>query len=112
MKEEKQAAPAAAPSKPRRKFAATFKREAVALWLKSGKSAREVGGQLGISQEHLYDWQKQYGPPTPATEAQRDEELARLREEVACLREQRDILKKTLGILSEPLPNATNGLMR
>ena len=32
--------------------------------------------------------------------------------EVARVGEQRDILKKTLGILSEPLPNATNGSKR
>jgi hypothetical protein len=30
--------------------------------------------------------------------------------EVGHLREQRDILKKTLGILSEPSSNATHGL--
>jgi hypothetical protein len=33
-----------------------------------------------------------------------------LRREVDYLRQQRDILKKTLGILSEPLSSALNGL--
>ena len=32
--------------------------------------------------------------------------------EIRHLREQRDILKKTLGILSEPSTNAINGLTR
>lgn len=108
MKEVKNAAPSAAPIKPRRKYDATFKREAVALWLKSGKSAREISEGLGISQNHLYDWKDQYGPATAATEAQRDEELARLRRENAFLREQRDILKKTLGIISGPPNNASS----
>jgi transposase len=108
MKAVKNAAPSAAPIKPRRKFDATFKREAVALWLKSGKAAREIGEQLGITQEHLYEWQKEYGPPTAATEAQREEELARLRRENAFLREERDILKKTLGIISEPPRSASH----
>jgi hypothetical protein len=39
-------------------------------------------------------------------------ENAALRREVEHLRQQRDILKKTLGILSEPPTNAFSGLMR
>ena len=109
MKEVKHAASLAAPIKPRRKYDATFKREAVALWLSSGKSAREISAQLGISQNHLYGWKDEYGPATAATDAQRDEEIAALRQEVALLRQQRDILKKTLGIISEPPNSASNG---
>lgn len=109
MKEVKSAATSAACLKPRRKYDATFKREAVALWLSSGKSAREIGAQLGITQSHLYDWQGEYGPATAVSEAQKDEELARLRQENAMLRQQRDILKKTLGIISEPPNNGSNG---
>jgi transposase-like protein len=82
----------------------------VALWLSSGKSAREISAQLGIAQNHLYDWKGEYGPATAATEAQRDEEIAALRQEVALLRQQRDILKKTLGIISEPPTNGISGL--
>src|ERR1043166_4310650 len=88
--------------KDRRKFDPVFKREAVALWLSSGKSARVVSAELGISQSHLYDWKKDYGPVPPASEKQRDDELLLLRRENALLRQQRDILKKTLGIISEP----------
>jgi len=95
--------------KPRRKFDSTFKREAVALWVGSGKSAREVGVELGIPERHLYAWKKAHAPATPATQSQRETELAALRRENAYLRQQRDILKKTLGILSEPPHSATNG---
>ena len=95
--------------KPRRKFDAAFKREAVALWLSSGKSAREVAAELGIPEKHLYVWKKAHAPASPLSQSQMETELATLRRENAHLRQQRDILKKTLGILSEPPSNATNG---
>lgn len=95
--------------KPRRKFDDAFKRDAVALWLSSGKSARQIGAELGIPERHLYLWKKTHAPATPATQNQMESELARLRRENALLRQQRDILKKTLGILSEPPSNASNG---
>jgi transposase-like protein len=95
--------------KPRRKFDATFKREAVALWLGSGKSAREVAAELGIPERHLYVWKKAHGPDSPISQSQMETELTVLRRENAHLRQQRDILKKTLGILSEPPSNAING---
>ena len=110
MKIMKEAAENAATLKSRRKFDGVFKREAVALWLNSGKSAREIGAELGISQSHLYEWRKSHGPSEPGCEQQTESELVRLRRENVLLRQQRDILKKTLGILSEPPQNATNGL--
>jgi transposase len=98
------------PIKPRRKFDSTFKQDAVALWLNSGKPAREVGEELGISGKQLYLWRKQYAPATPAQQVSLESELAALRRDNARLRQQRDILKKTLGILSEAPNSATNGL--
>jgi transposase-like protein len=98
------------PIKPRRKFDPAFKRDAVALWLESGKPAREVGEELGICGKQLYLWRKQYAPNTPAQQVSMESELAALRRENALLRQQRDILKKTLGILSEAPKSATNGL--
>ena len=109
MKAVKEAATKAAEIKPRRKYDAVFKREAVALWLNSGKSARVISAELGISEGHLYNWKKGYGPVAATSEKQREDELAALRRENALLRQQRDILKKTLGILSEPPGNAMNG---
>jgi transposase-like protein len=95
--------------KPRRKFDAAFKRDAVALWLSSGKSARQIGAELGIQERHLYLWRKMHAPATPATQTQMESELSALRRENALLRQQRDILKKTLGILSEVPSSASNG---
>jgi transposase-like protein len=97
------------PILPRRKFDPAFKRDAVALWLSSGKSAREIGSELGISERHLHSWHKKHAPPTPTQGSQMESQLVALRRENALLRQQRDILKKTLGILSEPPNSATNG---
>jgi transposase-like protein len=109
VEESKATSPAVPPIKPRRKFDPAFKRDAVVLWLSSGKSAREIGTELGITERHLHSWHKNHAPPTPTQRTQMETELLALRRENALLRQQRDILKKTLGILSEPPNNATNG---
>lgn len=101
--------PGPQPIKSRRKFDVGFKKDAVALWLNSGKSARQIGSELGISENRLYLWRKQYAPATPVQQAEVESELAALRRENALLRQQRDILKKTLGILSEAPNSATSG---
>jgi transposase len=104
--------PVASQNKTRRKFDNTFKRDAVALWLSSGKSAPQIAQELGIEQKHLYLWKKTHAPLSADSKADLQEELAALRHENAHLRQRCDILKKTLGILSEPPQNATNGSKR
>src|SRR3974377_141319 len=94
----------------RRKFAPQFKREAVAMWQSSGKSAREIAQELGLQERHLYAWKKAGGATVPQGDLQA--ENAALRRELARVSQQRDILKKTLGIISEPLSNASNGSPR
>lgn len=108
--------------KTHRKFDQTFKREAVNNWLTSGKSANVVALELGILPNRLYAWRKAVAPAaalppasagaTAATPAEVLAELIAARREIRHLTEQRDILKKTLGILSEPSPNALNGFTR
>jgi transposase-like protein len=44
----------ASPIKPRRKFAATFKLEAVRNWQSSGKSAAVVAKELGLAESRLF----------------------------------------------------------
>src|SRR5262245_13361892 len=107
--------------KSRRKFDSNFKREAVNHWRTSGKSAQTVAQELGIRSNLLYAWNKRLVPAgaggraaaaKPATLAEAQTQLEAAQREIRHLREQRDILKKTLGILSEPPPSATNGSTR
>lgn len=103
----------------RRKFDENFKRQAVANWLSSGKSAEGIAQELGIGSNRLYAWRKRFAPqetsaqtPKPRSITELQAQLDAAHRELARVREQRDILKKTLGILSDPLPNATNESMR
>jgi transposase len=90
----------------RRIFDETFKREALALWLRADRPLKQLAAELGVSPKSLRDWKKLYGPPPPVRSQQALEmELRALRRENERLRLQRDILKKTLGILVEPAPN-------
>jgi len=106
--------------KNRRKFEDTFKREAVQNWLSSGKSAEVIAQELGLNPERLYAWRRRFAPADaggraaagakPRSYADLQDQLDAALRENRHLREQRDILKKTLGILSEPSSNATRGL--
>jgi transposase len=85
-----------------------YKQQAVELWKSSGRSAAKIGAELGIRPALIFRWAKaqrdrkagQAARPARSLE-QIEAENARLREEVAKLTEQREILKKSLGILSE-----------
>ena len=104
----------------RRKFDGTFKREAVLNWLQSGKSATVVGEELGINANLLYAWRKlvpaaaggSAAAAKPGSVADLQGQLDAAQRELRHVREQCLILKKTLGILSEPPPSATNGSTR
>jgi transposase-like protein len=104
----------------RRKFDQTFKREAVLNWLQSGKSATVVGEELGIHANLLYAWRKLVpavagGRATaakPGSLADLQSQLEAFQRENRHLREQCTILKKTLGILSEPSSSGMNGSTR
>src|ERR1017187_6952720 len=48
--------------KTRRKFDATFKREAVNNWLARRKSAEVIAQELGISANRLYAWKQRFAP--------------------------------------------------
>lgn len=108
------------PVQTRRKFDQTFKREAVQNWLNSGKSAEVVGEELGINANLLYAWRKLVpagaGGRTPAAKpgsvADLQGQLEAAQRELRHSREQVTILKKTLGILSEPSSNGMNGSTR
>jgi transposase len=102
-----------------RKYSPEFKRQAVENWLASGKSAETIGQELGIHANRLYAWRSRFAPSAPggkgaegATVPELQARLAAAERELARVREQRDILKKTLGILSETPGSATNASTR
>ena len=84
---------------------------------KSGRSANKVAAELGIRPPLLYRWARAERGASEgkagAKPAQRREdleaEIRRLREENAKLLEQREVLKKSLGILSEMPPRGMPG---
>ena len=108
--------------KPRRKFDDTFKSEAVKNWLSSGKSAGVIAKELGVVAGLLYAWKRVFAPgegkvrmsasAKPGSLADVQAQLEAALRENRHLKEQRDILKKTLGILSEPSVSVTNGYTR
>jgi transposase len=74
-----------------------FRREAVELLRRSGKSVPQLASELGVSPQSLRNWARQIdvdeGRAVGLTSDER-EELRRLRREVGTLTEEREILKK------------------
>lgn len=99
------------PVRTRRQYDETFKREAVQNWINSGKSATVVAEELGLTAGRLYAWRAAAGA-RPGSPADLQSQLDAERRENRHLREQCTILKKTLGILSEPSPNDSHGSRR
>ena len=95
------------PQSPRRSFDEAFKRRAVAL-IESGRAVAQLSRELEVSPFSLYEWKRKFGQPVqvpappPANLAELQEENRSLKAEVERLRQREEILKKTLGILSEP----------
>ena len=94
---------------PRKKYTEEFKRSVIDHWQNSGKTTAQVAHEFGINIWNLRDWKRQYGSvakpvdgPVPKTPEEMRLEIQELRKELARVTMQRDILKKTMGILSEP----------
>jgi len=95
------------PVQSRASYSDEYKQEALELWRASGRSAAKVAAELGIRPPLLYRWAGQERQPKPSEPKSRrnvealEAEIRRLRAENAKLLEQREVLKKSLGILSE-----------
>jgi len=94
----------------RRNYDEEFKRNAVELSYKSGKTVSQVAEDLGISRSMLFKWRKEqaeYGDRAfPGKGKLRrgtdlEEEIRRLKKELAIAQEERDILKKAMAIFSK-----------
>jgi transposase len=90
-----------------RRFTKEFEEEAVRLVQTSGRSQREIAGDLGIGLSTLVRWigrsrDRRAADPTTAAEAEGDvtAELKRLRRENEILRQERDILKKATAFFA------------
>ena len=101
------------------RYSEEYKQQALELWRKSGRSANKVAAELGIRPSLLYKWSTDARQAQPGQAArgarslaELEAEIARLREENAKLLEQREVLKKSLGILSEPPPRGMPGSQR
>ena len=97
------------PVSPKR-YDEVFKRRAVEHWLKSDKGGTQIATELGISYPSLKEWKRRYAGDATPLRADLHAENRVLKAELARVREQRDILKKTLGILSEPSKNGLHAL--
>ena len=99
--------PAKAQSK---RYSADFKKAAVENWLKSWKPGTQIAAELGVSYPSLKEWRANYSGTAMPEHGDLAAENRTLRAELARVREQRDILKKTVGIFTEPPPSATKPL--
>src|SRR4051794_31406675 len=81
-----------------------FKREAVELYRRSGKSIKKIAGELGIAMESLRAWNKQHdidrGQAEGLTSDERAE-LQRLRRENRRLEQERDLLKRAAAFFAK-----------
>jgi transposase len=99
--------PVAAAAPPRH-YDEACQRQAVELWLRADQPGTQIAHELGISYDRLKAWKRRYHGAQPPVRAELTAENRALKAELVRVREQRDILKKTLGILSEPPRSATN----
>jgi transposase len=107
------------PARSKARYSDEYKEQALQLWRASGRSAAKVAAELGIRPPLLYRWARAERLPTTSPPGQTrrsvealEAEIRRLRAENAKLLEQREVLKKSLGILSEVPPSGMPGSNR
>jgi transposase len=93
------------------RYSREFKEEAVRLLATSGKTAKELGKELGVTGTSLAAWREEAirngdHPQQARLDGVRIHysvlklENARLKKELETVRQEREILKKSLGLLS------------
>jgi transposase len=101
------------PVREKASYTKEYKQQALELWRASGRSAAKVAAELGIRPPLLYRWARTERPPANSHPSPKrlhsveelEAEIRRLRAENTKLLEQREVLKKSLGILSEVPPS-------
>ena len=97
--------------KRRKHHSKEFRRQAVELLL-TGRTLRDLADELNVGVSTLQEWKEAYllerseHPPDLAglSPLQAQEEIRRLRKENQKLKLHQEILKKAMGILSDPPP--------
>ncbi len=88
------------PQRYQRPYPPEFRREAVSLVKVSGRSVREVAGELGVSYESLRLWLRQdqldRGDRNDGVTTEERDELRVLRRQVRELEQEREILKRAV----------------
>lgn len=101
----------------RRHYSKEFKEEAVGLVLREGRSAKEVALELGLHPSMVARWKREHleqmNQDAPSLNgrlkpSELEAENQRLRRELQKAKEQRDILKKAVGIFSQPPNRSTD----
>ena len=87
----------------RRPYPPEFRREAVELYRRSGKSLSVVAGELGVAIESLRSWNKQHdidaGVREGLASAER-EELRELKRKLLRVEQERDLLKRAAAFFA------------
>ena len=100
------------PTRKYKRYDEAFQRSTVEHWMLSGKSARQVALELGLNVQSLQKWKQKFqalpAGQVAGTLAALQAENRRLQKELHRVAQQRDILKKTLGIISEPSGSGLN----
>ena len=83
----------------RKTYTREYKQEAVRLTTEGGISVAQAARDLGINENTLHNWRRQYrqwgaGPAASNADLSLAEENRRLRKELAITREERDFLKR------------------
>jgi transposase len=90
----------------RRNYTKEFKADAVGLVVEQGYSSAEVGRRLGVSENNVNRWVRQYRDKNESASAdgltreQLEAELKRLRKENKRLEMEREILKKAAAFFA------------
>ena len=88
----------------RRKFAAEYKREAVAMLQAPGVSVSQIAGELGIGANVLGRWRRELRQEQDqafrGTGRPREEELSLLRRELARVTKERDFLREAAAFFA------------
>lgn len=95
----------------RREFSKEFKEQAILLTETSGKKVSEIAYDLGIRENMLWRWKKEYseagsrsfpGQGTRQQGTDLEEEIRKLKQELRTVQMERDILKKAAAIFLQP----------